>query len=369
MAGDRRLDRAPLLAAAGVTAVGLAVGGAGFLNGDAAAYAAQGLAGDLASRPVHAAYVAVAVALGGLGDALPRALDALTAVAAGGAVLAATHAARAPALAAAVAAACVLPWCAFAEVDLPWMALVLAAVVAPPAAAAAAAGLAVAVSPTALLAMPWVAVERGGARVLAGPWIAVAVLTLASGGAWWTGDRGVLTGALLPGRSLEVHLLSGLWALALLPRRRAALALLPLVLAPPDVPTWLLWGLASARHLPRVRWARGLALGTVLLGLWGLGERRAHVAREDRVLRAVAEALRPGDAVEAPWSWGARLGVIASGDPYGVHWVAVPQPVRDQVLCPAERVLALPPGAWPSTGVLGWEGEVAYGAGCSAGGG
>jgi len=366
VAGPGVMAAAPPRLALGVAALGVVLGGAGFLNGDAAVYAAQGWAGDLASRPVHAGYVAVAVLLGGLGEGLPRALDAVSALAAGALVWGAGRRAEARDVSALVAAGCVLPWCAFAEVDLPWMALVLwGALAGSPAWSAALLAGAVWVSPTALLALPWVAWHRGGVRVLAGPLLAVAALTVGSQGEWWWGDRGVLHAPRLPGRTAAAFGWSGVWALALLSGDRKLLGLLPLLLAPPDVPTWVLWGVASARSLPALSWGRGLALGALLLGLWGLAERRSRVGSEDRVLRAVLAQLEPGDVLEAPWSWGARASVMATGDPYGARWIAVPRGVRDQQRCPAQRLVALPPGAEPSTGASLVDAHgVVWGPGC-----
>jgi hypothetical protein len=350
-----------------VAALGLLLGGAGFLGGDPAAYAAQGWQLDVAERPVHLGYVLLACLLSGVGEHLPRALDAVSALAAASLVLSASVRARQPVTAAWLAAAWVLPWCAFAEVDLLWMALVAwGAVVASPAMAATLWGLALTVSPVAALALPWAAWHRGGARALAGPLVALAVLSLLFDGAWWTGHRGVLTAHLMPGRSLWAFVVSGAWAVGLLSRDHRLLALAPLVLAPPDVPVWVFVGVVSSRGVPAVAWQRGLAIGAVVLGLWGLGERRARVAREQRVVEHVAAALQPGDVLEAPWSWGARVAVVASGDPYGVHWVAVPRPVRDQARCPAERLVALPVGAAPSTGAVRRDPMgVWWGPGCS----
>ena len=192
-----------------------------------------------------------------------------------------------------------------------------------------------------------------------------AALTVGSPGEWWWGDRGVLHAPRLPGRTAAAFGWSGAWALALLSGDRRLLGLLPLLLAPPDVPTWVPWGAASARSLPALSWGRGLALGALLLGLWGLAERRSRVGSEDRVLRAVVAQLEPGDVLEAPWSWGARASVLATGDPYGARWIAVPRGVRDQQRCPAQRLVALPPGAEPSTGASRVDAHgVVWGPGC-----
>jgi hypothetical protein len=247
---------------------------------------------------------------------------------------------------------------AFAEVDLPWMALVVAATRPMPGwAAAALLGFAVTVSPTAALAAPWVAVERADRRVLMGPFLAIMALGLASEGGWWSGERGVFHAPLLPGRTAAAWLGSGVWAAMLIVRDRRLAALAPLLLAPPDVPGWVLFGVAAARRWPAGGFARGLAIAAVVAGLWGLGERRARVAAEDRVIRSVVAAWRPGQVIEAPWSWGARWSVNATGDVYSGRWVAIP-PVRDQSVCPGTSLGRLPPGRGPAITIdergVGW---------------
>ena len=364
--GDEGIARGVGLVAAGTVLVGLVAGGSGFLNGDAAAYAAQGWAADLSQRWVHLGYVSVAAVLGGVGDGLPRALDALSAVAGGGLVLAAARGSDHPLRAAWLAAACVLPWVAFAEVDLPCLALVAgAAVTAGEAGASLLLAAAVAVSPVSLLAMPWVLVERRSPTVVVGALGAVMLLSVASGGDWWWGDRGVLSAPRLPGRTAQAWLLSGTWLLGLWSRDRRLLALLPLLLAPPDVPAWVLLGVAAGRRVPDAPWGRGAVILAVLAGLWGLGERRAHVARAHQQLSRLAAVLPDDVVVEAPWSWGARWSVLASGEVYGRRWVAVPHPVRDQRRCPATATVALPPGREPLGGTVRVDDEgVHWGPGC-----
>ncbi|MBA2321769.1 MAG: hypothetical protein H0V89_11515, partial [Deltaproteobacteria bacterium] len=74
--------------AAAVLAIGLLAGGRGFVNGDAAAYAAQGWDADLGQRVVHLGWVAVAAALAPLaGDGLPTWLDGVNALLAASAVV------------------------------------------------------------------------------------------------------------------------------------------------------------------------------------------------------------------------------------------------------------------------------------------
>ncbi len=312
MTSDRR---GAVVAGGAVGLVGLWFGGGGFLNGDAAAYAAQGWAGDVGARPVHALWCAVAVALAPWAEAaLPRALDAANALAAAG--LVATSGARGGGLL--VVAAFVLPWCAFAEVDLMWMALVMSAVrVAPSWASACLSGLAVATSPTALLALPWVARRRRGWGPLLGGGLAVVGLTLWSSGGWWVGHRGVLLGEWLPGRTLGAWASTGLWIVlpvAAVRGDRSLAWVAPLLLAPPDVPAWVFVGVVAAVRWPTAEgWPRALALGAVGVGAVALLQRWERVASEDTTIRAVAAAHRPGLGYEGPWSWGSRLSVVTTG--------------------------------------------------------
>jgi len=295
--------------------VGLWFGGAGFLNGDAAAYAAQGWAGDAGARPVHVLWCAVAVVLAPWAEGgLPRALDAVNALAAAGLV----GASGARGFGLLVVAAFVLPWCAFAEVDLLWMALVMAAAqVAPAWASACLAGLAVATSPTALLALPWAARRRWGWAPLLGGALVVFGLTIGSSGDWWVGHRGVLLGEWLPGRTVGAWASTGLWVvlpLAAMKGDRSVAWMAPLLLAPPDVPAWILVGVVAATHWPTASgWFRALALGAIGVGALALVQRWERVGREDATIRAVAAAHRPGLGYEGPWSWGARLSVVATG--------------------------------------------------------
>lgn len=338
------------LIAAAVLVAGLALGGSGTLGGDPVVYAAQARAGDLWSRPVHLGYLALANALAPLaGDALLRWLDAVSALAAAAVVLAVGRT-TASAL---VAAAVVLPHAPFAEVDLVWVALLAWVPAVRPAVGAALVALAVAVSPVALLALPWLLATTRDARPLAGAAVAVLALTLVSGGDWWIGDRGVLTGAALaPGRVAER------WAWALpwlgLPLYRGPagplLSTLPLWLAPPDVPTALVPGLALASG---VRRASMLAWAQAAVGAFALASTTASVRAEDRLLREVAAELGPRDGVVARWSDGVRISAFATGDPYALIWRPADRPVRDQ----AERWCADPPDrvAVVTSGGARWE--------------
>jgi hypothetical protein len=333
----------------GVLALCLALPGLGSgpLNGDAAAYAAQAASGTLDDRWTHAGYLLPAALLAPLAGLGPRAallgMDLASWLAA--ALLVALGARRVEraggdgALAGLGIAAVLLPWAPFGEVDLPWMAA--CSLPAPGMA------LAVAISPVALLAVT-------DLRRLAWALGAVALLTALSAGDWWVGERGVLTSpGPLPGRALQGLLLHLPWAMVLLSAKASLPVLagaLPLLLAPPDVPVWALVGArlaevaARAPH-PWLRWA--VALQLVL----GAGEGTARIWRvrqEDRVVAEVAASLGPTDGLVAPWSWGARVAVARTGDPYGIPWHPPGRWLRDQrrQWCEARpaRILALPPG-------------------------
>lgn len=387
---------------AAVAAVGCAGAGAGFANGDAAVYAAQGWAGDLGQRVVHVGWIAAAVALAPLaGEALPAWMDGVTALFAALSVAATARLAgvldRSPLVAAVATAAVVLPLASSAEVDVPWFALCALAATAPRAGGALLVAGAVLVSPTALLALPWLAVTRWrvarrrgeleplldvAALVLAAV-AAVACLTVGSAGAWWTGERGVLTSThTMVKAAWFLHAVPlGLVPLALLAvandRRGCAadgvalLAGLPLVLAPPDVPSWLVPAgacavlAAGARGAPRWGFRRVAGVVTVAVLAWDVlaagatwAAGRERVTREVGVIGAVLADLGPDDALVAPWSWGTRASVMHTGDPYALPWRVPGRPVRDQAerFCGQafRRVAVLPPGA-KVPGVEGWE--------------
>jgi len=322
---------------------GLAWVGQGYYNGDIAAYCAQAWSGDLHDRVVHVGYTTLAWALGVIsGRALPWSLDVVNVLCAGLGAAAATRLADRTGDRAAVglaAVALLLPWAPFAEVDVPWIALVLAAAAGLPGAAAAA----VAISPTALLALPWVAMRRGGPGPLIEGALAVAALTALSGGGWWWGDRGVLQPRpLLIGRNLGSWLATVPWLVVLtgslrpLPRSLGGLA--PLLLAPADVPAAPLVSIAAVAaaldHRARddlARTARVGALVWLVVGGVVATERRAErVAEEHVTILRVLRRLAPGDGLVAPFTWGARAAVIATGDPYGLPWHPPGRFLRDQ---------------------------------------
>ena len=343
-------------------ALGLASTGQGFLNGDAAAYAAQGWAFDLAQRTTHLAYLLMASWLGVVaGPWLPWALDLVSLGAAVCCVVQVTRLARDPGVGCAGAVACVMPWCAFAEVDLIWSALLLCALAANTARQAAWwTALAVGTSPVALLLVPWMCARRGPRGVATGALAAVCALTVVTWGAWWWGDRGVVPGLIVePGRLAEAAIIGLPWALCVLWRPRAqVLWLLPVVLAPPDIPVWIWLGFVWAMDVGGDAWGRRLALASVFLASFGLQERVARVQREQAVLQEVVDSMGPQDGLVAPWSWGVRASVMATGEAYGLRW-RIPGPSllgsQEARWCEARpsRVASLPPRArWAQGGVV-----------------
>jgi len=393
------LDVGAWLVAAAVLACGLYGTGFGYLNGDAAAYAAQGWDADLAQRTVHLGYVALATALAPFaGDALPAWLDGVTALAAAAAVLGAGAIAgrldRPAWPAAGVMAIAVLPWASFGEVDLPWVALMVwAAAIRSSRWASALVALAVTLSPVALLAIFWVWAVRShlywfgtskektagfldwdrGEWLIAGVAIAaVLVLTLVSGGDWWVGERGVLhapSPRIL--RAVQAFAAEAVpwWGTPLLLWGWVAggapglLMTVPLLLAPPDTHAGLLLaaslGPPASRGVTSLKGFRGwgrLAFAVVLALLCidvGLAVREwrgrmEQVVLEEVAVHAVLVKMGPKDGLLAPWSWGARASVLATGDPYALPWRVPGEPVRDQVKwCNHtwERVFLLPPEA------------------------
>ncbi|MCB9697846.1 MAG: hypothetical protein H6738_13780 [Alphaproteobacteria bacterium] len=316
--------------------------GAGPRNGDVAGYLWQVAAGRPWDRATHAGYVwlaSPAVALLGQ-DRGPLALDLLSVAAC--ALASAAAGWRAPIAGYAVAAV-LLPLAAFGEVDPVWIACAAVAVTAPVGVSAALMATAVAVSPAALLALPWVCVARGrdAGWLLGAAALAVAALSLASGGAWWLGERGVLVSELsslgrVPGTwlaHLPWILVLALAAAADGSWRREALALAPLLLLPADVPGWAVAGVAVARRLdgiplPRAWLAVGgqaaLSLGWVLVD-------SGRIADETSAIAAAATAVDPErDGVIAPFSAGARLSWVRTGDPYGLRWHPEGRWLRDQ---------------------------------------
>lgn len=357
----------------------VASAGSGPLNGDAAAYAASLVHGAWLERWTHAGWLALV----GVGWPIGRAIGAspgswldgasiaasAAAVWAGGALAARDGADRRTA--AAATAAVIAPWAAFGEVDPAWIALVVGAAAGPTWLAAAA----VAVSPTALLAVPWACAARRSWAPLGWALAAVAALTALSAGGWWTGERGVLTGPTpLVGRTLGAWAWHLPWLLA--PAVAAAggdrrlLWLVPLALAPPDVPAWLVIGVALGAVGARVRrgWVPVLVAAQLALGMAELGWRAARVRRETQVVERVAAALGPDDGLVAPWSWGARVAVARTGDVYGMRWRTPTGFVRDQASAWCDdvpvRAIVLPASAEADAFV--WLAGPALAEGCGA---
>jgi hypothetical protein len=320
--------------------------GSGPMGGDAAAYAAQAASGTTDDRWTHAGYLLPAALLAGLRpETVLLAMDLASWVSAlllVGVVASRVERAGGDGVLGGLGlAAVVLPWAPFAEVDLPWMAALSLGV---PWAA-----LAVAISPVALLALPGLPDLRRLGWALG----AVALLTWLSRGDWWWGERGVLSSpGPMPGRTLQATLLHLPWPVILL-SPRAALPLLasglPLLLVPPDVPAWALTSArlveqaARAPH-PWLRWAVALQL---VLGAGEGAARLWKVRQENAVVTELSSQLGPQDGLVAPWSWGARVAVAKSGDPYGIPWHPPGRWLRDQhrQWCEARptRIFALPP--------------------------
>jgi len=236
-----------------------------------------------------------------------------------------------------LAAAAVLPIAAFAEVDLPWIALLLAGLAGSGGWTAMCVALAVSVSPVALLAVPWAACRGQPRWVVGGASLAVVTLSAYSGGDWWLGDRGVLMGpAPLIGRTLAA------WAANVAPVAvavgvlgmswRTAL-LLPLLLAPPDVATWGLIGCALVAEGPARPWSLGLRVlvaGQLGLSTGALVATHRSVRADTRLVEKTAADMGPDEGLIAPWTWGVRVSLAATGDPYGLPWMPPTGPVRDQ---------------------------------------
>lgn len=375
--------------------MGLIGAGGGFANGDAAAYAAQILRGDLADRVTHVGYLGMGWLLSQLvgAQALPWVLDLLTALCATLSVAAVARISRLrgghPTAAAAALAVALLPLCSWAEVDVVWLAALLWAVaLRSRVTAALLVAFAICISPTALLGLPWVAGVRGsdaaGRHGWERPWryaatwhevawlagvvaFTVGALTVGSGGAWWIGERGVLavSGIQLDrslGELVEHALLPGVLvgaSIGWLRSRRGlgALLTLPLLLAPADVPSWILLSAALALSvgaapaiggLGRLLVIGGLGAQALLsLGSWDL--QRVQARQQMAITRDVLDAMGSEDGLIAPWGWGVRASVMATGDEYALSWRPPGDLVRDQAArwCGQafERIAILPPGS------------------------
>jgi hypothetical protein len=105
---------------------------------------------------------------------------------------------------------------------------------------------------------------------------------------------------------------------------------------------------------------RGLVAVAVALGAAGLAARHARVHHEAAVVASIAAALGPDDGLVAPWTWGARVAVVRTGEPYGLRWRPPRGFLRDQAEAWCDplppRAAVLPPGPdgavrWTSAGL------------------
>jgi len=319
------MARRSVLIAALVVAAGLRGIGSGPANGDAAVYAWQAENGLFAERTVHLGYVLLAWVLG-LG---PEALDVLNVLAAGGLVLGAVRWADSW-VAGAVVGGAVLPLASFAEVDVPW-ACAVSWVLASRSIGSASiwAAIAMSLSPLTLLALPWIVLVKRQWPIAAACVAVAAGISIYGGGDWWIGGRGVLNPPpLLPGRTLQTWLwflpwlaIPIAWSASF---NRQGLALLPLILVPPDVGAWLLGALFvgewASRGWQGQKWAGALLIAG---GMLGLGLQQTQIERiraENREILQIVGEMGPEDGLEASWSVGVRASIAAGQGPYGLNW-------------------------------------------------
>jgi len=335
-----------------VGVVGVALSGAGPVNGDAAVYAQQAVTGALTERWTHVGYVALLQMFSIFVD-VHRAADLLSAVCAAAAIgLLGTRLATldperesgSALLAGTLLAGLVLPWAPFGEVDPVWLACLGVGVLSDPRLGGLGLGAAVLISPTSLAAMPWIVIKYRDYR-----WVApVAVLVLITGlslGAYWTGNRGLATGGWSPDpvahfQWLIVPILMGV-------RGVVPVDMLVLVglLAPGDVPGHWVVALPliaeASRARDRLWWAAVAVL--VGLGLQRTVETRDRVLRETALIAEISKRITPAGQVVGPWSWGVRIAVATTGESDGIPHAPGRQP------CEGERVF-VPMGTWESCG-------------------
>ncbi len=326
-------------------ALGLAFSGSGFLNGDAAVYWNQAVSGDILQRTTHIGYISIAWIAANIRPDFPESMDLLSVCA--GALAVWRIGRGAPSWIGVAAAALVIPTAAFAEVDPIWTALVVLAATTVTAWRSAWLAAAVCVSPTALLTVPWLCHRARSVRPVLVALVTIVALIGLSRGDWLWGPRGMLDlPAWRVGRTLTEWVAS-LWWVAIAvgvawranPRVAdprlwgAVLALTPLMLAPPDVPSAVFVGLAVLMTLTvlfesevppkRTRgtwWLNGCALVMLLAGVFSLGQRAGEVRVENQWLEEQAQRLSPDVRMVAPWSLGVRVSLLRTGEPYGICW-------------------------------------------------
>ena len=343
MAGIVDVARTSLLIAAAVALLGWLGSGSGPVNGDAAVYLWQASNEVFLERTVHLGYIVLIWAIG------PDASDLLTCVSAAGLCLGAARW-RQSWVAALIVGAAVLPLASFAEVDVPWACAVSWILASKRRWVAAGwAAVAMSLSPLTLLALPWVLTQRRDGWILASSLFSVWVLTVVGSGDWWIGGRGVLHGPpLLPGRTAESWLLHAPWLALPLAWSRALppqiLAMLPLLLAPPDVGGWLigalcLGGLAS-ESTPQRSTAAAVLLATCAWGLFLRQEALHQTRTENAQIAAIVEQMGPTDGLVSSWSVGVRASIRAGQGPYGLQWRKPNAPWRGPP--PAGQVYRMP---------------------------
>ncbi len=319
--------------------------GVGYRNGDAAVYVHQATMGDLNQRWVHLGYLALGSLVSPYLD-VARFYEWMNVAAAGALVigmgrLVGRDSARRIEVAL-LTAAVVLPQVAGGELDLPWIALVVWATALPAGwGVALCFGAAMAISPVAVLTLPWMAMRASRRHLVwavGGAVLVIIALTGLSLGDWWVGDRGVLTGGSpRPYRSLiawaeALGMGLGVIGLATLGSRTACL--LPLLLAPADVPVWVMGGLFFALELTRYGTrARRLAIaatGVALVeSIGGAVDSSRRMEAENAALEQVASVVGD-DGLVAAWTYGVRVSLLQADDPYGMRWITPEGGVREQ---------------------------------------
>lgn len=337
--------------------------GGGFFGGDVPVYIHQANSGDLSQRVIHIGYIMLIQCLLPLfGEKVHMVLDALNLIAGLGIVCLVyrwgTQRGYSKILSAGFVGIALIPFLSWAEVDLLWIgAVTLAIVIRNRVGSALIFSLGMTLSPVALLTLPFVLLERRALGDSKTPWIHCGsvvvvwgVLSLIGGGDWWIGDRGVLSmHSLSPGLVLQHWIEDGLsyglapWVIAgtVMGRDYRWLVLLPLCLAPPDVPTGLCLAIAwsggfsdavnRSRSIPVLRWIFPLCVFLQLTyqgGRWK--ETRDRLVQERTEINHVAAQIPENALLLAPWRLGVQVSLVKTGDPYQGRWRSQQKPVRDQ---------------------------------------